>query len=162
LVLSVAARLSAAAERDRAAAPAVALAGDAALAPERPFLPKTPSCGGLILPKPLGMPTPTRWLIRLGALPRRPPYPQRNNSAISAEIGPNTASQQTTAMMLPFCSPAAARLVTGSNTTSRRPRTRKKRRANSSPLASAGRLPQRETGVRVDGRGRADLLLSRW
>jgi hypothetical protein len=31
------ARLSAAAVRDQAAAPAVALAGDAALAPERPF-----------------------------------------------------------------------------------------------------------------------------
>src|SRR6516165_1943370 len=38
-------------------------------------------------------------------------------------------------------SPASAISATGSNTTSRRPKTRQKRRAHSSPLISSGHLP---------------------
>src|SRR5438045_3323665 len=52
--------------------------------------------------------------------------------------------------MLPLCSPAAARLVTWSNTTSLPPRMRKKRRAHSLPLISPGHHPSWETNVRVD------------
>ena len=42
---------------------------------------------------------------------------------------------------LRYCSPAEALSATGSNTTSRRPRTRKKRRAHSSTLISPRHLP---------------------
>src|SRR5215467_1690322 len=61
-------------------------------------------------------------------------------------------STQTPTMpsMLPLCSPAAAHLATRSNTTSLRPRMRKKRHAHSSSLISPGHLPARETVVRVD------------
>src|SRR5438270_4977795 len=46
--------------------------------------------------------------------------------------------------------PASALAASGSNTTSRRPRTRKRRRAHSSPLILPRHLLPRETGVRVD------------
>src|SRR5947209_3215225 len=62
--------------------------------------------------------------------------------------------------MLPLCSPAAGHLVTWSNTTSRRQRMRKNRRAHSLPLISPGHHPPWETSIRVDplGQGRVRFV----